>query len=71
MENTRDASSIYNDLGNLRAELRRLHEQGRLRMATDDWNTEWKDAQTAAEAALVALDVAVSATQWMETLPER
>lgn len=71
MDELKEASEIYSALGELRTNLRKLHEQGRLRMSTDSWNTEWSDAAVAAETALEALDTAVSATTWMETLPER
>lgn len=42
MANNRDASNIYNDLADLRTELRNLHEQGRLRMPYS-WNTQWME----------------------------
>lgn len=70
MDELKEASEIYSALGDLRTTLRKLHEQGRLRMSTDTWNTDWPDASIAAETALEALDTAVAATTWMETLPE-
>jgi len=57
---------------NVKASLRQLvqlQEQGRVVMTQDRYNTDWPDATAALDAAVQALDRAVDAMTWMETLP--
>ncbi|GGM01039.1 hypothetical protein [Glutamicibacter protophormiae] len=67
---TRHASEIYDDLKALANELEDLAETGRITMSTDSWNKDYPDTNQAVAQALAALQVAINATCWMETLPE-
>lgn len=50
-------------------QLRKLQEQGRIVMTQDRYNPDWPDSSVALEAAIQALDRALDAMHWMETLP--
>ncbi|MGO4298332.1 hypothetical protein [Glutamicibacter sp. MCAF14] len=65
----RNASDIYDDLKALANELEDLAETGRITMSTDSWNKEYPETKQAVSQALAALQVAINATCWMETLP--
>lgn len=67
---TRNASEIYDDLKALANELEDLAATGRITMSTDSWNKDYLDTKPAVAQALAALQVAINATCWMETLPE-
>jgi len=66
---TRNASEIYDDLKDLANELEQLAASGRITMSTDAWNKEHRDTKQAVDHALNALQEAINATCWMETLP--
>lgn len=66
---TRNASEIYEDLKALADELEALAATGRITMSTDSWNKDYPDTKPAVAQALAALQVAINATCWMETLP--
>lgn len=66
---TRNASEIYDDLKALANELEDLAASGRITMSTDSWNKEHRDTKQAVTQALAALQQAINATCWMETLP--
>jgi len=67
---TRNASEIYEDLKALADELKALAKTGRITMSTDSWNKDYPDTKPAVAQALAAIQVAINATCWMETLPE-
>lgn len=66
---TRNASEIFDDLKALANELEDLAATGRITMSTDSWNKDYPDTKPAVAQALAALQVAINATCWMETLP--
>lgn len=66
---TRNASEIYEDLKALADELEALAKTGRITMSTDSWNKGYPDTKQAVSHALDALQAAINATCWMETLP--
>ena len=66
---TRNASEIYADLKALANELEDLAASGRITMSTDSWNQDHRDTKQAVAQALAALQQAINATCWMETLP--
>ncbi len=66
---TRNASEIYEDIKALADELEALAKTGRITMSTDSWNKDYPDTKPAVAQALAALQVAINATCWMETLP--
>lgn len=66
---TRNASEIYDDLKALANELEDLAASGRITMSTDSWNKGYPETKQAVSQALAALQVAIDATCWMETLP--
>lgn len=66
---TRNASDIYDDLKALANELEDLAASGRITMSTDSWNKDYPETKQAVSQALAALQVAINATCWMETLP--
>ncbi|WP_159613917.1 hypothetical protein [Glutamicibacter sp. JC586] len=66
---TRNASEIYEDLKALADELEALAKTGRITMSTDSWNKDYPDTKQAVSYALDALQTAINATCWMETLP--
>lgn len=66
---TRNASEIYDDLKALANELEDLAASGRITMSTDSWNKDYPETKQAVSQALAALQVAINATCWMETLP--
>lgn len=66
---TRNASEIYDDLKALANELEDLAASGRITMSTDSWNQDHRDTKQAVTQALAALQQAINATCWMETLP--
>lgn len=66
---TRNASDIYDDLKALANELEDLAASGRITMSTDSWNKDYPETKQAVSQALAALQVAIDATCWMETLP--
>lgn len=66
---TRNASDIYDDLKALANELEVLAASGRITMSTDSWNKDYPETKQAVSQALAALQVAINATCWMETLP--
>ncbi|WP_121866268.1 hypothetical protein [Glutamicibacter nicotianae] len=66
---TRNASEIYEDLKALANELEDLAATGRITMSTDSWNKDYPDTKQAVSHALDALQEAINATCWMETLP--
>lgn len=65
----RNASEIYDDLKALANELEDLAASGRITMSTDSWNKNHGDTEQAVSQALAALQEAINATCWMETLP--
>lgn len=65
----RNASEIYDDLKALANELEDLAATGRITMSTDTWNKDYPETKQAVSQALAALQVAINATCWMETLP--
>lgn len=65
---TRTASDIYQQLQTLRSQLAQLDRTGRIVMARDSLNTDYKESATALSAALAGLNQAIEATTWMETL---
>ena len=67
---TRNASDIYEDLKNLANELEELAHAGRITMSTDSWNKDYLESKPAVDHALAALQEAINATCWMETLPD-
>ena len=67
---TRNASEIYDDLKALANELEDLAATGRITMSTDSWNKDYPEMKQAVSQALAALQVAINATCWMETLSE-
>lgn len=66
---TRNASEIYDNLKALANELEDLAASGRITMSADSWNKDYPEAKQAVSQALAALQVAIEATCWMETLP--
>ena len=66
---SRNASEIYDDLKALANELEDLAATGRITMITDSWNKDYPETKQAVSQALAALQVAINATCWMETLP--
>lgn len=66
---TRNASEIYDDLKALANELEDLAASGRITMSTDSWNKDYPETKQAVSQALSALQVAINAICWMETLP--
>ncbi|GAA3299344.1 hypothetical protein [Glutamicibacter nicotianae] len=66
---TRNASEIFDDLKALANELEALAATGRITMSTDSWNKDYPDTKPAVSYALAALQAAINATCWMETLP--
>lgn len=66
---TRNASEIYDDLKALASELEDLAASGRITMSADSWNKDYPETKQAVSQALAALQVAIDATCWMETLP--
>lgn len=66
---TRKASEIYDDLKALANELEDLAVTGRITMSSDLWNKDYPETKQAVSQALAALQVAINATCWMETLP--
>lgn len=46
-----------------------LQEQGRVVMTQDSYNTEFRNSTSALDEAIRALDRALDAMTWMETLP--
>lgn len=66
---TRNPSEIYEDLKALADELESLARTGRITMSTDWWNEDYPDTKQAASHTLDALQEAINATCWMETLP--
>lgn len=63
------ASDIRDNVKESLQQLIRLQEQGRVVMTQDSYNTDWPDATAALDAAIEALDHALNAMTWMETLP--
>jgi len=66
---TRNASEIFDDLKALANELEDLAKTDRITMSTDSWNKDYPDTKQAVSYALDALQAAINATCWMETLP--
>jgi hypothetical protein len=64
---TRNASDIYEQLKTLRYQLEQLADSGRIVMSRDELNSR-HDSQEALAEAFGALDSAIDATCWMETL---
>lgn len=64
---TRNASDIYEQLKTLRYQLEQLADAGRIVMSRDDLNSR-HDSREAIAEAFGALDAAIDATCWMETL---
>jgi ElaB/YqjD/DUF883 family membrane-anchored ribosome-binding protein len=65
----RNASEIYEDLKNLTDELEDLAHTGRITMSKDSGNKDYPEAKAAVSHALAALQEAIDATCWMETVP--
>jgi hypothetical protein len=63
------ANDIRNNIRDALLELQILHEQGRIVMTQDRYNTDFPDSAVATKEALQGLELAMNATHWMETLP--
>jgi hypothetical protein len=63
------ANDIRNNIRDSLRELHILHEQGRIVMTQDRFNTDYPDSAHAIDEALRGLELAMNATHWMETLP--
>lgn len=63
------ASEIRANIRDALHELQILREQGRIVMTQDRYNTDYPDSALATEEAIRGLELAMNATQWMETLP--
>lgn len=64
---TRHAADIYEQLKTLRHQLEQLSDAGRIVMSRDNLNSR-RDSRDALAEAFGALDAAIDATCWMETL---
>ncbi|WP_157887843.1 hypothetical protein [Frondihabitans sp. PAMC 28766] len=64
-----NADDIRHDIRDALARLQLLEGQGRVVMTKDRLNTDWPEPTAALTAAIDALDLPMSATTWMETLP--
>lgn len=64
------ADEIRESIKTAYAQLELLADQGRIVMDTPRENEHWHDSREAAEQALRGLDLALSATMWMHTLPD-
>ena len=63
------AADLYHALLAVVARLDVLDAAGRLSTSTDPANISWRDLNAAVGAARAALDVAVSALAWIDTIP--
>ena len=64
------ANDIRNRIRESLQQLLLLQEQGRIVMTRDRYNTDWPDSVHALNEAIRGLELAMSATHWMETLPQ-
>lgn len=69
MHDIRTAEDIDDQLKFLRRKLEQLNAEGRITMSRDSRNTEHLESSLALIVALKALDQAIVATNWMETIP--
>lgn len=69
MYDIRTAEDIDDQLKFLRRRLEQLTAEGRITMSRDPRNTEHLESRMALSVAMKALDQAIHATNWMETIP--
>ena len=69
MHDIRTAEDIDDQLKFLKRKLEQLSTEGRITMSRDSRNTEHLESGPALSLAREALDQAIAATNWMETIP--